>query len=167
MRDIGNRLLWSVLLLLLQGLLFNHIHLFGYVTPMIYVYVLFLLPAQSNRITWLLWGFTVGLLSDFFTHTPGLGAASMTCAAMFAPGILRLFSPKDQVDDFVPGYRTLGQWKYVWYVSFVVMLHQASYLLLEMFSFFHAVDMLYTFLGSSFLTVLLICLLEKLRATRP
>ncbi len=35
----------------------------------------------------------------------------------------------------VPGYRTLGRWNYIWYVTLLVLLQQASVMMLEIFFF--------------------------------
>ena len=82
MQSFFSRLLWAFILLVFQGLVFNHIHFFGYATPVIYVYILCLQPLNTSRYAWLLWGFAVGLGADFFSETPGLGAASMTLTAL-------------------------------------------------------------------------------------
>ena len=107
-----------------------------------------------------------GLGADFFSETPGLGAASMTLTALCAPPLLRLFTPKDCLEDMVPGYRTLGGWNYIWYVTLLVLLQQASVMMLEIFSFFSALDMLYTYLGSSALSIVLILVLERMRGNK-
>lgn len=161
-----NRLLWAIVLLALQGLVFNHIHFFGYATPIVYIYILCLQPLDTPRHTWLLWGFFTGLGADFFSGTPGVGAASMTLAALCAPPLLHLFAPKDSLEDMVPGYKTLGRWKYTWYVSLLVLLQQAAALALEMFSFHDVPDMVYTYLGSSALTIVLILALERTRGKK-
>ncbi len=157
------RVIWGIVLLVVQGLVFNHISLFGYATPVIYIYMLCIQPQNTSRSAWLLWGFMTGLGADFFSGTPGVGAASMTLTAMCAPKLLHLFIPKDCLEDMVPGYGTLGTWKYIWYVTLLVFLQQAFALLLEIFSFFHIMDMFYTYLCSSLLSVLLILVLEKIR----
>ena len=160
------RLLWVVVLLLLQVLVFNHIHLLGYVTPVIYVYILCLQPLDTPRYAWLLWGFFTGLAADLFSGTPGVGAASMTLTAMCAPVLLHLMVPKDSVEDMVPDYYTLGRWKFVWYVLLLVLLQQAMFLVLEIFSFFNVLDMLYTYLGSSALTIVFILVLANMRGRK-
>ena len=73
MQSFFSRLLWAFILLVFQGLVFNHIHFFGYATPVIYVYILCLQPLNTSRYAWLLWGFAVGLGADFFSETPGSG----------------------------------------------------------------------------------------------
>ena len=45
MQSFFSRLLWAFILLVFQGLVFNHIHFFGYATPVIYVYILALCVA--------------------------------------------------------------------------------------------------------------------------
>ena len=165
-RSFFSRLVWMAALVLLQALVFNHIHWFGYATPYVVVYILCLQPLDTSRCGWLLWGFFAGLASDFFSGVPGVGAVSMTLAAMCAPRILALFAPKDCLEDMVPGYLTLGGWKYVQYVSWLVLLQQAVAVVLEFFSFFNGLELLYTYLCSSALTVVLLLVLEKMRGGR-
>ena len=55
MQSFFSRLLWAFILLVFQGLVFNHIHFFGYATPVIYVYILCLQPLNTSRYAWLLW----------------------------------------------------------------------------------------------------------------
>ncbi len=161
--SLFNRLLWALVLLMFQVLVFNHIHLWGFATPLVYVYILCLQPLDQPRSLWLLWGFVMGLLADLFTAMPGVGAASMTLAALCAPSLLRLFAPKDGADGLVAGYRTLGRWKYAGYVSLLVLLQQGAAVLLEFFSFFNPLDMLLTWLGSSALTLPLLLAAERMR----
>lgn len=79
------------------------------------------------------------------------------------PVLLRLMVPKDSVEDMVPDYYNLGSWKFVWYVLLLVLLQQAAFILLEVFSFFNFMDMLYTYLGSSLLTVIFVLALAGMR----
>lgn len=157
------RIVWTLILLIVQVLIFNHIHLFGYATPVIYIYILCIQPLDAPRYSWLLWGFFTGLAADLFSGTPGVGAASMTLTAMCAPVLLRLMVPKDSVEDMVPDYYNLGSWKFVWYVLLLVLLQQAAFILLEVFSFFNFMDVLYTYLGSSLLTVIFVLALAGMR----
>ncbi len=165
-QNLLNRLLWALALVALQVLVFNHVHLWGYATPVVYVYVLCLFSLETSRGEWLLWGFFVGLFADMFTATPGLGAASLTFTALCAPGLLRLFTPKDGVEGLAPTYRTLGRWKYVGYVTSLVLCHQAAMVLFEFFSFFNPLDMLVTYLGSSALTLVLVLVLGRLQGKK-
>ena len=70
--DWVKTLSFFIVLLLVQVLVFNHIHLFGYATPLLYVY--FVLSARRGFPKWalLLWAFLLGLSVDVFSNTPGL-----------------------------------------------------------------------------------------------
>lgn len=83
------RLGWFVLLLLLQVLLFGHIHLFGYATPMPYVYFLIILSLDTPRWLYLVSAFALGLAIDIFSCTPGMTSASLCAVALIAPWLLR------------------------------------------------------------------------------
>lgn len=159
--DFFRQLGWMVVLIALQVLFFNHICLLGYATPIAYVYILCLLPINLSRNSWLLWGFVTGFCADFFSETPGLGAASMTVAAMCAPGLVSLFAPKDILEEkrgVLPLFETSGRR----YAITLVLLHHAVYIVLEMFSFGHPLHMLYAWGSSCLLTILIILALARL-----
>ena len=76
--DLVKRLATFVVLVLVQGLVFNHIHLFNCATPLLYI--IMVLHFRRNHPKWavLLWCFMMGLCVDVFANTPGVAAASMT-----------------------------------------------------------------------------------------
>lgn len=102
------RLGWFVLLLLLQVLLFGHIHLFGYATPMPYVYFLIILSLDTPRWLYLVSAFALGLAIDIFSCTPGMTSASLCAVALIAPWLLEKFRPSDkESEDFSPSARSM------------------------------------------------------------
>jgi rod shape-determining protein MreD len=143
-----------------QLLVFNHIHLFGYATPLPFVYFLLRFPLNTERWSILLWGFVCGLLTDIISLTPGIGSAAMTMTAFVQPLLLNLMVPKDAVEDFRPGYRTLGFWPYVYYVTQLTFLFTLIYFLLLSFSFHHFLDFIISFVSSWALTLLLCLIFE-------
>ena len=120
--DIVKR--WGVffVLLLVQGLVCNHIHLFHCATPLLYI--MFVLHFRRNTPRWqmLLWSFALGLGVDIFANTPGVAAGSMTAIALLQPYLLELFLPRDSSDDLLPGVRTLGS-SYFWYSLIIVVIY--------------------------------------------
>ena len=74
--DLVKRLATFVVLVLVQGLVFNHIHLFNCATPLLYI--IMVLHFRRNHPKWavLLWCFMMGLCVDVFANTPGVAAAS-------------------------------------------------------------------------------------------
>lgn len=58
-----------LVLVLVQALVLNHIHLFGCAMPLFYVYLVLLYPRNYARWGLLLWGFFLGLVIDIFSNT--------------------------------------------------------------------------------------------------
>lgn len=161
--NIIRNLAFFAILLLAQTLVLNHIRLFGYATPLLYVY--FILPMQRNQPRWgtLLWGFLMGLAVDVFANTPGVGAASLTFVALLQPYILELFAPRDSADDLRPSFLTLGTAKYVNYTIILVLIHNITFFTLESFNFYDIMQWLGNVAGCTILTVVLILVIENLR----
>ena len=84
------RLFALIGLVLLQVLFLNRISLFGYVTPLFYIWLIIRFDSAMKRGAILLWAFFMGLIIDLFSGTPGLNAASATVLAMLQPGIVMM-----------------------------------------------------------------------------
>lgn len=147
-----------VVLVAAQMLVFNHIHFFGYATPLPYVYLVLLFPLGTERWEALLWGFACGLLADITMLTPGVGAFALTLTAFVQPTLLTLMTPKDAVEDMHPGYTTMGFWSYVYYAGILTLLFSLVYFTVLSFSFHHVADLTISFLSSWLLTFIL-CLI--------
>lgn len=119
-----------ILLLAVQLLILNHLHLFGYATPLIIGYMIICMETGVSRMSHLWWGFSMGMLFDIFSNTMGMGAASLTLVAMMKPYVLKLFMPRDIVESFKPTIENLGLSRYIWYtMSCMAMLHCCFYFL--------------------------------------
>lgn len=161
--DWIRNLVFFFVLLLAQVLVLNHIHIFGYATPLLYVY--FVLPTRRHQPQWLtlLWCFAMGLCVDTFSDTPGVAAASMTFVGLLQPYLLRLFIQQDYADDFRPSIKTLGMMKYSSYAIMLVLVHCLLFFTLEAFNFFNWQQWLLTMAGSSVLTIVLILVIDNFR----
>lgn len=114
----------------LQVIVFNHIHLFGYVTPLAIGYMMVCIHRETSRTSMLLWGFFIGLVFDLFCNTAGMASASCTLAAMIQPQLLNMFKPHDAAENFTPSITTLGFGRYTLYAFMLLLiLHTAFYLL--------------------------------------
>ncbi|MCQ2096235.1 MAG: rod shape-determining protein MreD [Bacteroidaceae bacterium] len=132
--DSIKRLGRMLLLVAIQLLILDDIHLFGYATPLLIGYMLISFRRSSTRISLLLWGGLTGFLFDWFSNTMGMGMAGMTLLAFVQPAILDRFMPKDETDKFRPTLKTMGLLNYVIYVfSSFSVLHFVFYFL-EAFS---------------------------------
>lgn len=161
--DLLQRVVAFVVLVVVQALVLNHIHLFGVATPLFYVY--FVLLFRRNHPKWiiLLTSFLLGLCIDVFSNTPGLAAASTTFIAVLQPYILEPFIPRDSDENLKPGIRTLGIGRFVYYTVFMVFLYNIVFFSLEAFNFFNWLQWLLCICGSTLLTVVLILVVENLR----
>ena len=74
-----------VVLLLVQALVLNRIHLFNCATPLLYVYVAMLFRRNFPRWAILVSCFTMGLCVDIFSNTPGVAAGAMTLIGLLQP----------------------------------------------------------------------------------
>ena len=108
MERLLTRIAWFVGLVLVQALIFNNICLFGLATPFIYVYFLLVLDRDIDHNVLMLVAFLLGLTVDVFSNTPGVNAGASVLVAFMRPTLLRLFSPRDEYENFEPRIYTLG-----------------------------------------------------------
>lgn len=161
--DLVKRLATFVVLVLVQGLVFNHIHLFNCATPLLYIVMVLHFRRNYPRWALLLWCFLLGLCIDVFANTPGVAAASMTVVGLLQPYLLELFVTRDSADDLEPSMRTIGVGKYIFYVTVIVLVYNLLFFTLETFNFFNWVQWLLCIGGSSLITLVLILAVENFR----
>lgn len=135
MNALGLTRFWRLLLLLLvQLLLLNHIHLFGYATPVVLAYMTIPFRRGASRIGLLLWGFVTGLLYDVFSNTMGLGMSTCTLLAMLQPLLLSLFVPNEAPEDIQPSVKTMGTRQFLLYAFFTMLVFHIVFYALDAFT---------------------------------
>lgn len=145
----------GLLLLLVQGIVLNHVSVMGYATPMPYIYMLLTFPMGTGRKVLLLSGFLMGLISDMFTNTPGVAAAACTLLAMVQPLLLRLLAPRDSAENLTPCIATMGIGSFFCFLLFGTVLFLVVYYLLAVFSLVHLADIVINIAGGTLFTLLL------------
>ncbi len=123
-----------ILLLVVQLMVLNHLHLFGYATPLIIGYMIICFETGESRMSLLWWGFVTGIIFDLFSNTMGMGAFSCTLLAMMKPYILKRFMPRDIVESFKPTIQNMNLLRYIMYSFFCMGLLHFSFYFLEAFS---------------------------------
>ena len=161
--DLMKRLGIFVVLVLVQGLVFNHIHLFNCATPLLYI--IMVLHFRRNHPRWavLLWCFMMGLCIDVFANTPGVATASMTLVGLLQPYLFELFVPRDSADDLKPSVRTIGMGSYFLYVLIIVLVYNLLFFTLETFNFFNWMQWLMCIGGSTVITMVMVMAIEGFR----
>jgi len=161
--ELIRRIFLATVLIALQVLVCNHIHLLGIATPMLYVLFLVRLPINSGRIGNMLWAFMIGLIIDIFSSTPGEATGALVAAAFVQWPLLHLIAPKDCLDDMAPSFKTMGKWNHVRYVFILTLVHHTVFFLFEFYSFSHVASVLISLGSSVVLSFVLMLTLESLR----
>lgn len=120
-----------VFVALMQILFLNRISLFGYVTPLFYIWLIVRFDSYMKRTSMLLWAFSLGLVLDMFSGTPGLNAASATLLAMVQPGIVKMFVQTERYEQLFPSSATMGGRPFAGYLLLMTVLHHTTYFLLR------------------------------------
>ena len=158
-----NNIFFFIILLLAQVLVFNHIRVFGFATPLLYVYFVLPTPYEQPRWATLLWCFALGLSIDVFSDMPGVAAASMTLIGLVQPYLLFLFLPRDCPEGLIPSFSNIGVGKYIVYTTVIVLLYCLVFFMLEAFNFYNIIQWAASVGGCTVLTLLLILVIENLR----
>lgn len=167
LQTILSRIGWAAALLLLQVLVFNHIHLWGYATPMPYVYLLIIMPGTTPRWLYIVTGFAFGLALDIFSSTPGLTASALCLCGLFVPLLLSLFSPAETDGEAPEPSASAMKWgPFSRYALFAILLHCTAFFVVEAFTFSLWPDLLLQIASSSALTLVFVLCFERLRGSR-
>lgn len=164
-KDFFIRLLWALLLVFFQVLVFNHIHFVGHAIPLAYLYVILQFPRTADRWHVLLWGFVIGFVMDVFCNTPGMAASCMTALAMLQPVLLKVFASRVSDDEFwVPGSHAMGWGAFFRYAATATFIYVVLFFTVEAFSFSNGRELLLNIGGSFVLTTSFILALEYIRS---
>lgn len=151
-----------ILLVLAQALVLNHIHLFGYATPLLGVYFILRFPRDNAKWANLLWSFALGLCIDMFDNTPGLNTTSLTFVGMLQPYALAIFLNRESPEDLKPSPATLGWNKFLIYSTIIILTYTFLLFTFEAFNFFNWQPWLFSIVGSYLITTILVVAIENL-----
>lgn len=152
---------WFIGLILLQVLILNNIHIAGYATPFLYIYFVLKQDSNISRNSLMLWAFFLGLFIDILSDTPGMNAIPVVLLAFLRPTFLRLFVPRDTLDNNIkPSITTMGFSPFLKYLFVSVFVHHSILLSIEYFSFVHWSTLFLKIAASTLLTVICLVSLE-------
>jgi hypothetical protein len=150
-----------VVLMLSQGLIFNHLNLFGFITPYVYVMFILMLPLQINGLLLLFLAFATGLSIDLFTQTWGVHTCATLALAYVRPVMLNLIAPRDGYGfNLSPSLRTMG---FVWtgvYMGVLTFFHHLVLFVVDMFRFSELGNLLGRTASTTLLTLILLFLFQ-------
>ncbi|MCC8147330.1 MAG: rod shape-determining protein MreD [Bacteroidales bacterium] len=155
-------ILLFVLLFFLQVWLFNKIHLFGYATPLLYIYLILKLPVDMNRNVVVVIAALTGLLIDVFSYTLGMHMLATVVAGFMRYYLLKIFTPRDMFESVLPSFSSFGYSLFLRYAGFVVLIHHILLFSIESLSLFDPVNLILRIVGSFILTMFLIFAFESI-----
>ena len=161
MNNVTSNILRFLIALLLQVFICNYIHLFGFITPAIYLMALLLLPLELPKSVQYLIGFFSGLFVDLFTHTLGVNAAAATILMFIRPFVVKFLNGRktnESVEHLIPGTKDF-KWL-VAYVGFLTVIHQFLVVMLETMSFKNFGHSLLSITGNAVMTAFVILCAE-------
>ena len=158
--------LWSLVLILVQVMLLNHLRLFRYFMPLVYLYPLIRLPMRTPRWIQIILGAFAGLVVDLFMNTPGLNLASATLVLYLRDTLLRWLSEEEEDEEVYafPSFRFMRPARYILYMTLMVLLHTSSLYLVEAFSVSLFIHIIPYILGSTAITLPIYFIFDALSA---
>jgi len=151
-----------ILLVFLQIWLFGNVHLFGFATPLLYIYFVIKLPVNMNRNAVLGLSALLGFIIDIFSGTLGLTMFVMVIIGFLRYPLLKLFAPRDIFDESTPSFSTFGKSVFIRYAGVVTLIHIFLLYVIESLSLFAPGILLLRIAGSFILTILLIFAFESI-----
>ena len=156
----------TAVLLFLQAILLNHLRLFHYFLPIIYLYGFVKMPYQAPRSFLTLSAAITGFVLDLMMNTPGLNMAAATLTVYMRPQILRTLTTEETIDEsdglLIPGARSIRVAPYLLYLLLFTLLHTTVLMFLEVLSVRLFVATIPYILGATVLSAALYLLFDAL-----
>lgn len=154
-------------MVLAQVIVFNHICLFGYAVPLVFIYLIIKLP-MTMSINWVLTvSFLLGLTIDIFSDTQGMNSLACTLLGVLRRPVLRLYFPREEEMSMpMPSFRSLGVAVYLKYVFSISLIYCALFFMIESFSLFNPMRLLIKIASSALLTFIIIIAIDSLTFRR-
>jgi rod shape-determining protein MreD len=156
-----------IILVLLQVLMFNNIQFSGYVNPYVYIMFILLLPVEIPSWLLLLLSFSIGMIIDFYSGSPGMHSTATVFAGFVRPFILRSNSPRDGYEPGAePSMLTYGFRWFLLYALMMILVHHTVLFYVEVFRFTDFFRTMLRVLLSSLFTLVFVLIIEFYRKGR-
>lgn len=132
--SIGVNIIRFVVLVLMQVLIVQNIHLGSYIILLPYVLIILLFPFDTPKLVLLIGSFFVGLTVDAFHDTVGLHAAACTLMAFSRYYLLKFIAPRDGYEQGLePNIDDMGPAWFITYAGSLIFIHHFFFFFLEVF----------------------------------
>lgn len=158
-------LIWTVIFVVCQVLIFNHLSLAGGVV-LLYLYMAVKLPVELPRPLQIFLGFIVGLVIDMFANTPGMHALAYTTLMWVRLPLLHMFIVAEDIKNGSPTLQKLGLEAFMRYLITIVVAYCILLYLIESFTLFNLTNLLIKIAVSSVMTFIMILAIEIANSRR-
>lgn len=165
MNNILNHIIRAFFFLFLQVYILSNVPLLHhYITPYLYFLFILWLPFKINKWHLLMIGFSFGMITDYFLHTPGLHAAPCTLIAYIRPFLLNIFIAKDSTEQSFrePSVKSMGWAPYSFYIIILTILHHSYLILIEWMQFGSFTFFVLKILSTTLLSLVMVFIAEML-----
>lgn len=146
-------ILWFVLLIPAQAVIFDHMILFDVAVPLVFIFLIIALPVTIGTNISTLIGFLAGFFLDIFCDTPGVNALSCTILAFSRKSIFHLYvSMDDDLAGKSPSSKSMGTGIFLKYLITMVLIYCTLVFTIEAFQFFNFRLLVIRILASSLYT---------------
>ncbi len=162
MRYIKNIFIIPLLVVLLQVLVLNQMHIAWYATPFLYIWLIMRMPNELSRMWLITLGFIIGLVIDIFCNTLGMHTLALTTMAYMKAPVLFLFVGREDFKTGVCSIQTMGIALYLRYAITLTLIFTMVLFGIEAFSLTSLSVLLVKIVCSTISTTLLILGVEGL-----
>lgn len=142
-----------VLLVIAQVVVFNNIDLFGYINPYPYILFILLYPVNSNRPSFLIASFLLGLSIDYFANSGGVHATASLILAYLRPSFFKFSFGLSYEYQTIKINDRLSPERFS-FIFISIITHHLVLFLLEFFKFVFILDALWRTLLSTIFTLI-------------
>ena len=155
--------LLALFLILVQVLIFDHINLFGFSNPMVYVLLMIIYHLDLDQFGFIIIAFIIGFMLDLISHTAG--ANSLACVSIaFARPLVSRFALGTNYDQSNAIFTNTLLSNRLLYYYLMVMIHQLFYTLMAYFTLEHMVTIvLHTVVNSLFSWLIILACISLLK----
>ncbi|MFV0365200.1 MAG: rod shape-determining protein MreD [Mangrovibacterium sp.] len=161
MNKLPKIILLPLFIMVVQVLLFSHIHMAGMAVPFFFIIIIMMMPYDTSPYLLMLTGFSLGLIVDLFMNTIGLNAAATTFLAFIRPSIIRAISRKDY-SELCP-YPNVHITGFAWFSTYSLLccfFHEAFLYTVEAFSFANYTQTIIRIITGTLFSAILIIITE-------
>ncbi len=150
-----------------QAIIFNHAILFNVAVPLVFIWLIIMLPVTVGVNLSVTLGFFAGFLLDIFSDTPGVNALCCTVLAFARKPILHLYvSMDDDLAGRSPSAQSMGHGTFMKYLSTMVLLYCTMVFTVEAFQFFSFRLLVLRILASTAYTFVLLYAFDSIARSR-